>query len=128
MREAVFAVLRKTPQTHFRAIENDLRKQVEGYERHDILALNEVLWTLLVQGVLAPGKNSLNPDLPFVHVTEYGARCLESEEILAHDPEGYVRRIEELTEDRDIVDTCRRDRLGIGILGPVRFDTVVADS
>ncbi len=97
IRQAVFEILRKSPQTHFRAVENDLRRRSEDYERRDVLALNEVLWALLVQGVLAPGKNSLNPDLPFVHVTEYGAQCLEQGAILAHDPDGYVERLRSVT-------------------------------
>jgi len=93
LRPLVFDVLRKTPQTHFRAVENDVRRAADDYERRDVLALNEVLWELLVQGVLAPGKNSLNPDLPFVHVTEYGARCLEDGEVVPHDPDRYVERM-----------------------------------
>jgi hypothetical protein len=94
LRSTVFGILRRTPQTHFHAIENDVRRELETYERHDVLVLQEVLWELLVQGVLAPGKNSLNLNLPFVHVTEYGAGCLEDGRILAHDPEGYVERLE----------------------------------
>ena len=93
LRPVVFDILRKTPQTHFRAVENDVRSKSEEYERRDVLMLNEVLWDLLLQGILAPGKNSLNPDLPFVHVTEYGTRCLEDGEILAHDPDRYIDRL-----------------------------------
>lgn len=95
LRPVVFDILRKTPQTHFRAVENDVRLKLDDYERRDVLALNEVLWELLLQGVLAPGKNSLNPDLPFVHVTEYGARCLDSGEMIAHDPDRYINRLAE---------------------------------
>lgn len=93
LRPLVFEILKKTPQTHFHAIENDLRKLSESYERHDILTLQEVLWELLVQGVLAPGKNSLNLNLPFVHVTDYGAQCLEDGLILAHDPDRYIEQL-----------------------------------
>jgi len=94
LRSTVFDILKKTPQTHFHAIENDVRRALETYERHDVLLLQEVLWDLLVQGVLAPGKNSLNLNLPFVHVTEYGTRCLEEGRALAHDPDGYVQQLE----------------------------------
>jgi hypothetical protein len=95
LRPYIFEILKKTPQTHFHAIENDLRKVVESYERHDVLTLQEILWELLVQGVLAPGKNSLNLNLPFVHLTEYGSECLEDGRILAHDPDRYVERLRE---------------------------------
>ena len=90
LRPLVFDVLRKTPQTHLHAIENELRQRFDEYERGDVLALHEVVWELLIQGVLAPGKNSLNLNLPFVHVTEYGVRCLDDGSILAHDPDGYI--------------------------------------
>ena len=93
LRPLVFDVLRKTPQTHLHAIENELRQRFEEYERSDVLALHEVVWELLIQGVLAPGKNSLNLNLPFVHVTDYGARCLDDGSILAHDPDGYIERL-----------------------------------
>jgi hypothetical protein len=94
LRPLVMEILRKTPQTHLHAVETEIRKRTDEYERHDVLALQEILWDLLVQGVLAPGKNSLNLNLPFVHVTEYGGRCLEDGAVLAHDPEGYVARLE----------------------------------
>ncbi|MCK5584438.1 hypothetical protein KAJ02_00025, partial [Candidatus Bipolaricaulota bacterium] len=99
LRPYVFEILKKTPQTHFHAIENDLRKVVESYERHDVLTLQEILWELLVQGVLAPGKNSLNLNLPFVHLTEYGSQCIEDGRILAHDPDRYVERLRETAGD-----------------------------
>jgi len=90
LRPLVLEILKKTPQTHFHAIENDLRKLTESYERHDVLTLQEILWEMLVQGVLAPGKNSLNLNLPFVHLTDYGTQCLEDGRVLAHDRDGYI--------------------------------------
>jgi hypothetical protein len=93
LRPAIFDVLRRTPQTHLHAIENEIRQKVEGYERGDALLVQEVVWDLLLQGVLAPGKNSLNLHLPFVHVTEYGQRCLDEGAIVVHDPEGYAARL-----------------------------------
>jgi len=116
LRPFVFDALRKTPQTHFRAVENDIRRAAETYERRDVLALNEVLWDLLRQGILAPGKNSLNPDLPFVHITAYGARCLETGEILAHDPDRYVERLQAHTNGRatpTVVESAREALLSL---------------
>lgn len=98
LRPFVLEILKKTPQTHFHAIENDLRRSVESYERHDILTLQEILWELLVQGILAPGKNSLNLNLPFVHLTEYGAQCLEDGRIVAHDPDRYMERLMQVVQ------------------------------
>lgn len=100
LRSHVFDSLRKNPQAHFHTIEGEIRQQADGFERHDALTLQEVLWELLVQGILAPGKNSMNLHLPFVHVTEYGATCLDSGSIIAHDPEGYMHRLHEHTQGR----------------------------
>lgn len=91
----VLNVLRREGQTHLHAIAYEIKHLAPEYERHDILKLQEIIWELLVQGVLAPGKNSLNLNLPFVHVTEYGARCLEDDALVLHDPDGYMERLKE---------------------------------
>ena len=119
LRPVVFGILKKTPQTHFHAIENDLRKLVESYERRDVLTLQEILWELLVQGVLAPGKNSLNLNLPFVHVTDYGAQCLEDGRILAHDPDRYIEQLTRQvgSELDDLVIRSTREALAVFLSG-----------
>jgi len=100
LRRLIFDALRKNPQTHVHAIENEIRQVAEEYERHDVLSLHEIVWDLLVQGILAPGKNSLNLNLPFVHVTEAGAAYLDDGTIEVYDPEGYVARLAAQTEHR----------------------------
>lgn len=110
IRPLVFDVLRRTPQTHLHAIENEVRQKAEGYERGDSLLVQEVVWELLVQGMLAPGKNSLNLHLPFVHVTEYGQRCFDEGGIAAHDPDGYAARLRTETNgmiSRVVLETTR---------------------
>jgi len=110
LRPLVLGILRKTPQTHLHAIETEIRRQTEDYERHDVLILQEILWELLVQGVLAPGKNSLNLNLPFVHITEFGARCLDDGTVLVHDPDGYVADIQASfgdAADPELIETVR---------------------
>ncbi len=113
LRPAIFDVLRRTPQTHLHAIENEIRQKVEGYERGDALLVQEVVWDLLLQGVLAPGKNSLNLHLPFVHVTEYGQRCLDEGAIAAHDPDGYAATLHAAARGAisDVVLESARDAL-----------------
>jgi len=110
LRPLVFDALRRTPQTHLHAIENEIRQKAEGYERGDALLVQEVVWELLGQGVLAPGKNSLNLHLPFVHVTEYGQRCLEKGVIVAHDPDGYVARLRAETREAIALDVLESAR------------------
>jgi len=94
LRQLVFEVLRRDPQTHLNAVEFQVRSLAEDYDRHDALKIHEIIWELLVQGVLAPGKNSLNLNLPFFHVTDYGEECLESGSIILHDYNRYLHDLE----------------------------------
>lgn len=61
-------------------------------ERKHVLVfhIHEVMWQLLTEGVLAPGFNSSNLELPFFHVTEFGLAVLDSAGPNAFDPEGYL--------------------------------------
>jgi len=95
----VLKALRREGQTHLHAIDHEIRRLAPEYQRQDILKLQEILWELLLQGVLAPGKNSLNLNLPFVHVTEYGARCLEEDALVLHDPDGYLEQLKQHVGD-----------------------------
>ncbi len=95
LRPLVLEVLRREGQTHIHAIDYQIRRRAPEYERHEILKLQEIIWELLLQGILSPGKNSLNLNLPFVHVTEYGARCLEEDALVLHDPDGYLERLQQ---------------------------------
>lgn len=51
----------------------------------------EVLWGLIVQGILIPGCDDSNETLPFIRLTEYGKQCLEEDRMLPHDPDGYLK-------------------------------------
>jgi hypothetical protein len=53
--------------------------------------LLESIWALIIQGVLVPGLAGSNQGYPFLVLTEYGKRCLEENQILPHDPDGYLR-------------------------------------
>ncbi|MDP9268861.1 MAG: hypothetical protein M3P27_11135 [Acidobacteriota bacterium] len=52
--------------------------------------LLEIVWSLIVQGILIPGLNDSNQGWPFLRVTEYGRRCLQEDRILPHDPDGFL--------------------------------------
>ena len=59
--------------------------------RGDETVINEVIWSLIVQGILVPGLDDPNSTLPFIRLTEYGKRCVEEDRVLPHDPDGYLR-------------------------------------
>lgn len=59
--------------------------------RHRFVVLaNEVMWSLIVQGVITPGKDAANLALPWFRLTTYGEKVLEAERFVAHDPAGYL--------------------------------------
>jgi len=95
LRPLVLEILRQNAQTHFNAVELQIKNLTSDYQRYDALKLQEIIWELLIQGVLAPGKNSLNINLPFIHLTEYGVQCLEEDALLLHDPDGYLKRLQQ---------------------------------
>ncbi len=69
-----------------------------GYQQERLLDSEEevirlTLWEFIIEGVLVPGKNSSNPDLPWISVTPYGKKCFESGEIQPYDPDGYLEKL-----------------------------------
>ena len=58
-----------------------------------IFLAHEVFWQLVVEGVLAPGLDPNNLDLPRFHVTEYGQRVLASNGPQPYDPTRYLARL-----------------------------------
>jgi hypothetical protein len=67
----------------------------------DRLILQELTWELIIQGILAPGSNWSNQNLPFVRVTGYGKRCLAEGTILPHDYGTYLQAIRQVTSSGD---------------------------
>lgn len=51
---------------------------------------NEVFWLLVGEGILSPGMDYHNPDLPWFHITDYGRMVLASEEPQPYNPTGYL--------------------------------------
>lgn len=96
LRSLVLDVLRRDPDTQFVSVEHEIRRVASDYQSSDALKLHEIFWELLIQGILAPGIDRSNLDLPFIHVTEYGKRCIEANAILPHDPNGYLERLKAL--------------------------------
>ena len=64
----------------------------DGRWRLAVLA-NEVFWLLLGEGILSPGTDYSNPDLPWFHITAYGHKVLASPEPQPYDPTGYLAEL-----------------------------------
>ena len=63
----------------------------------------EVIWSLIVQGILVPGLNDANQSWPFLRLTEYGRRCVTEDRILPHDPDGFLTEYRKAVPQADPV-------------------------
>lgn len=61
----------------------------QGSQKLTFLA-QDVMWEFMIQGIIAPGLDVSNPNLPWFHITEYGKKVLVAGELLPHDPTGYL--------------------------------------
>lgn len=61
-----------------------------------IVLVIEVMWQLIMQGVITPGMNAANLSLPWFRVTSYGKMVLETERFIPHDPSGYLDGVREV--------------------------------
>jgi hypothetical protein len=61
----------------------------------------DILWELMFQGVILPGFDNSNQNLPWFHITEYGRMVLEENEFLPHDPTKYLEFFRAQIKDMD---------------------------
>lgn len=55
-----------------------------------------ILWEFIMQGILVPGMDAPNPNLPWISLTPYGKECLKSGGgPLPYDPDGYLQTLSE---------------------------------
>jgi hypothetical protein len=106
LRLAVFERLRRDPDWHH--LPTDSHEFSDYVEFNNIQAprsfrfhMREVMWQLLTEGVLAPGFNESNLDLPFFHLTQLGRSILESQGPNPFDPEGYVEFVQKKVPNAD---------------------------
>lgn len=66
-----------------------------------VFFVHDIMWELMIQGVIAPGLDVHNPNLPWFHLTEYGKRAILEKEFPPHDPAGYLERFRGETNNFD---------------------------
>ena len=54
-----------------------------------------VMWELALQGVIEPGASEVRALLQGANLTEYGRLCVQQEQTLPHDSEGYLRALKD---------------------------------
>jgi hypothetical protein len=55
-----------------------------------VVLANEILWQLIIQGIITPGSDASNPTLPWFRITDYGQEVLKHERFIPHDPTNYL--------------------------------------
>lgn len=78
-------------------IAGEMRPEPHGH--HDQLSdkykdqIREIIWGLVIQGIVVPGASTQQASLPFMQITEWGKKCLEDGEYLPHDAGQYISRL-----------------------------------
>jgi len=67
-----------------------------------ITLANEVMWQLIIQGVITVGLDSGSPNLPWFRITDYGQQVLDAERFVPHDPTGYMGELSAITGPLDL--------------------------
>jgi len=63
--------------------------------RQNAARVQSIVWDLIIEGIIRPGLNDgMNDDLPFFHVTEFGANVLANGPQSPYDPDGYLKRLQ----------------------------------
>lgn len=78
--------------------------QLQGNDRANVTELvRQLLWQLVVQGVLVPGMDENNANWPWYRLTDYGVRFLDGRAPQPHDPDGFLRHFDNENPDADPV-------------------------
>jgi len=90
------------PQNQWRQLEDDNGQGFEKYVEFPFhrqgaesftMAVIDVFWQFVSEGIVAPGLNASNRNLPWFHVTEYGRSVVAHGEYQPHDRDGYLQRL-----------------------------------
>lgn len=146
LRPLVLQALKLQPKTHITSVinqtegiarSNGFYKDVKPYRfagystQHymppeDREKVRQIIWDLILQGVVTPGVSERSPELPHIKVTDYGYECLESMEILPHDPDGYLRYLRnEIPQIDDTIEKYLTESLQTFLTGNLLASTVM---
>ena len=75
--------------------------QAQNGRRRIASLAQDVLWEFMIQGIIAPGLNTSNPNFPWFRITAHGQKVLAAREFLPHDSTGYLDRFREEITDFD---------------------------
>jgi hypothetical protein len=68
---------------------------------HDYAKACDIIWDLIIEGIVRPGPLSSDQGLPFFHVTDFGREKVKGGPVLPYDPDGYLKRLAATIPDID---------------------------
>ena len=74
------------------------REQLQSADQNKV---RELFWSFIIQGIIMPGFNASNPNLPFFSLTEYGNQVIDSKDPVPHDPDNYLKHLKGLAPNLD---------------------------
>lgn len=76
---------------------NLIPNRTTNFSNEELNKIYESFIILMNRGVIAPrGLSNYGANLPSFHVTEYGLRCLEANDILPYDSDGYLKNLSKI--------------------------------
>ena len=63
----------------------------------------DIIWDLIIEGIIRPGPLNSDQGLPHFHLTEYGREKIKGGPALPYDPDGYLKRLAVAIPDLDEV-------------------------
>ena len=67
----------------------------------DAEKVRQLFWSLIAQGVIVPGLDQSNFDVPFFTLTDFGRRVVNSPDPVPHDPDGYLSHLASVAPNVD---------------------------
>lgn len=71
--------------------------------RKNELIILDIIHELVTNNILRPGIDRSNCKYPWLGLTEYGKKCIEEENLLPFDPEGYIKEVKDQIPNIDDV-------------------------
>jgi hypothetical protein len=102
LRSCILEGLRRDPQTQYGMLEiatagvaNERGLPITGtHELHlhqeDLRRFRETVWALIIEGIIAIGKDAYNDMWPWMSLTEYGETVIQGAQVTPYDPVGYI--------------------------------------
>jgi len=69
----------------------------------DKFTINEIIWDLMIERVVTPGRDASNPNYPFFSLTDYGEKIVTQTAPHYYDPEGYMVYLKTIVPSLDSI-------------------------